>query len=143
MADKIRKLRYGDKEFTLDEGMTLDQAKAIMARHFPELADPQVDTKQEEGATVYVLAKKAGKKGAGLDKQLTALGKLQPTPILDGPALAAGAVLLRDDVDLARLPVNLRDLASHLREEGREVARMAGALGELPSAIQPSGSVLL
>jgi hypothetical protein len=149
MADATadRFIVYGDKRFKLDEGMTLEDAKGIMSRHFPELADPAVETKKEDGATVYVFAKKAGRKGArsaaGLDEQLAALGKLRPTPILDDVALRAGAVLIRDDVDLTKLPIGLDELGRQLRAEAQEVARVASALGELPSAVVPSGSVLL
>ena len=45
MSDKF--VEYGGKRFSLDEGMTLDDAKDVMARHFPELAEPKVETKKE------------------------------------------------------------------------------------------------
>ena len=41
-------IQYGNKTLTMPEGMTLEQAKQLMARHFPELAEnPKVDTKKE------------------------------------------------------------------------------------------------
>ena len=45
MTEKF--VEYGGKRFPLDEGMTLDEAKDVMARHFPELAEPKVETKAE------------------------------------------------------------------------------------------------
>lgn len=62
MAEK-RVIRYGDKKIEMPEGMTLEQAKAQMARFFAELAEPEVTTKKEGDTTVYVFSKKAGKKG--------------------------------------------------------------------------------
>ncbi len=60
MANKIK---YGDRELEMGE-LTLEQAKALMARHFPELADPKVDRKEaKNGDVTYTFAKKAGKKG--------------------------------------------------------------------------------
>jgi PRTRC genetic system protein C len=59
MANKIK---YGDRE--LDMGnLTLEQAKTLMARHFPELADPQVERKETKDGIVYTFTKKAGRKG--------------------------------------------------------------------------------
>lgn len=55
-------IKYGDRK--LDMGaLTLEQAKQLMARHFPELADPQVDKKEVKGDVVYTFTKKAGRKG--------------------------------------------------------------------------------
>lgn len=63
MADQLPKfIRYGDKELPLGD-MTLDEAKAIMPRHFPELADPKVETKTLKDKIVYIFSKKAGHKG--------------------------------------------------------------------------------
>lgn len=58
-----RFIKYGDKEMELPAEMTLEQAKQQMARFFPELADPEVKTEKGKGKTVYVLSKKAGRKG--------------------------------------------------------------------------------
>ena len=60
MANKIK---YGDRELDMGD-LTLEQAKALMARHFPELADPQVDRKEgKNGEVTYTFTKKAGRKG--------------------------------------------------------------------------------
>ena len=59
MANKIK---YGDRELDMGD-LTLEQAKQLMARHFPELADPQVDKKENKNDTIYTFTKKAGKKG--------------------------------------------------------------------------------
>ena len=32
-------IQYGNKTLTMPEGMTLEQAKQLMARHFPELVE--------------------------------------------------------------------------------------------------------
>jgi PRTRC genetic system protein C len=57
-------IKYGDRKLEM-EGLTLEQAKSLMARHFPELADPQVNRKEEKnGDVVYTFTKKAGRKGA-------------------------------------------------------------------------------
>ena len=58
-------IQYGNKTLTMPEGMTLEQAKQLMARHFPELAEnPKVDTKKEGDDTTYIFSKQAGRKGA-------------------------------------------------------------------------------
>jgi PRTRC genetic system protein C len=59
MANKIK---YGDRELDMGD-LTLEQAKALMARHFPELADPQVEKKEFKNDTIYTFTKKAGRKG--------------------------------------------------------------------------------
>jgi PRTRC genetic system protein C len=64
MADE-KLIKYGDRTMPLEPGMTLEQAKELMARHFPELADPAIATKKDEktGTTTYTFSKKAGHKG--------------------------------------------------------------------------------
>ena len=60
MANRIK---YGDRELEMGT-LTLEQAKTLMARHFPELADPQVDRKEDKSGNVtYTFTKKAGRKG--------------------------------------------------------------------------------
>ncbi len=56
-------VKYGDRTMPMGD-LTLEQAKQLMARHFPELADPQVDKKEVKGDVVYTFSKKAGRKGA-------------------------------------------------------------------------------
>lgn len=56
-------IKYGDRK--LDMGaLTLEQAKQLMARHFPELADPEVNKEDKNGDTTYTFTKKAGRKGS-------------------------------------------------------------------------------
>ena len=55
-------IKYGDRELDMGD-LTLQQAKDLMARHFPELADPQVDRKDTKDGTTYTFTKKAGRKG--------------------------------------------------------------------------------
>ncbi len=64
MASKIK---YGDRELDMGD-LTLDQAKTLMARHFPELADPEVEKKEKGGDVIYTFTKKAGRKGAACRK---------------------------------------------------------------------------
>jgi PRTRC genetic system protein C len=57
------KIKYGDRELDMGD-LTLEQAKQLMARHFPELADPQVETKElKNGDKIHTFTKKAGRKG--------------------------------------------------------------------------------
>lgn len=62
--DNSRWIRYGDKKIPMPPEMNLEKAKEIMARHFPELAEPKVETQTEDGAQVYVFTKQMGRKGA-------------------------------------------------------------------------------
>ncbi len=58
------KIRYGDRELDMGD-LTLELTKQLMARHFPELADPKIDRKEtKNGDVVYTFTKKAGRKGA-------------------------------------------------------------------------------
>lgn len=70
-------IRYGDKELAMDAGMTLAQAKALMARHFPELSDPKVETATTDGRTVHTFTKQAGRKGADVLERLQKLTRMQ------------------------------------------------------------------
>lgn len=63
MADQ-RFVKYGDRTMPIEAGLTLEQVKAVMARHFPELAEPNVETKKDGETTTYVFTKRAGRKGA-------------------------------------------------------------------------------
>ena len=56
---------YGAKRIPVPDGMTQEQVKAQMARFFPELADPKIESKKVKDATEWVFSKKAGTKGAG------------------------------------------------------------------------------
>ena len=58
-----KKIKYGDKTIDMPDAMTLDQAKEQMARFFPELSEPAVETKKDGETTTDVFTKKAGRKG--------------------------------------------------------------------------------
>lgn len=61
MAEKY--IKYGDRKMPLGD-LTLEQAKQLMARHFPELADPEVKSiKSGDEVAGYEFSKKAGHKG--------------------------------------------------------------------------------
>lgn len=86
-------ISYGDKKFPMD-GYTLNQAKQIMARHFPELADPEVKTEKSGDDTIYTFTKKAGRKGISKNALTSnvqrALRQVKPAPI--PPSLVAAAI---------------------------------------------------
>lgn len=95
MAD-TKSIRYGNQTMPMPDGMTLDQAKAIMARHFPELAEnPKIETKKDGDHTTYVFSKQAGRKGAPSKtraahpnhKVIKHLNKLKPAPIVPSSTL--------------------------------------------------------
>ena len=90
-------IQYGNKTLTMPEGMTLEQAKQLMARHFPELAEnPKVDTKKEGDDTTYIFSKQAGRKGATdeIIDQMTAVDRDgNPIPL----AVAAAEIELAPD----------------------------------------------
>lgn len=61
MSEKF--IKYGDRKMPMGD-LTIEQAKALMARHFPELADPEVKPiKHGDEVTGYEFSKKAGHKG--------------------------------------------------------------------------------
>jgi len=134
-----RTIRYGDKEFALDAGMTIDQAKSIMARHFPELADPEVTTKKEGDATTYTFTKKAGRKGAQTD--IDALLAIPATAVLPADILRIATALLRNDADAP--DVDTRVSVEGLHQTVREVQRLSCALADMMPSIQPTGGMLL
>ena len=61
---ETKKIKYGDRTLELPAGMTLEEAKAQMARFFPELAEPKIETKKDGDDTTYVFSKQAGRKGS-------------------------------------------------------------------------------
>lgn len=139
MTDEIKKAKYGDKEFTFDAGMTLEQAKSIMARHFPELAEPNIETKVKGDTTTYIFTKRVGQKGADLVGQLLALN---PTPIV--PAAVQPLIDNAMTNRITELPdADYREYANELNNEAREVERLILALDILTPATKPMGSVLL
>ncbi len=127
MAEETRKICYGDKEFELDAGMTIDQAKSIMARHFPELADPEIKTEKKGDVTTYTFSKRAGRKGAD---RVDVLLSIPPAPVLPDDVVQFAGVLLRDDIT-PQDTEHLHELASRLREDSHEAQRLAAALANL------------
>ncbi len=130
-----RLIKYGDKELPLEEGITLEQAKELMRRHFPELADPKVDTQSKGGKTVYVFSKKAGTKGA--DPDATAirqrLERVKATPMdprLVNLATTAACSISRD----VEKSLKLLGLHRASTEEIERVERMRKDLADLPVA---------
>jgi len=100
---KTEVIRYGDKEFPLGE-LTLEQAKELMARHFPELANPKVDTKTEGSQTVHTFSKQAGTKGNDMAARLLGVAEFKPISQLalaQSERIMQGESVPLDEIDLA------------------------------------------
>lgn len=111
--------KYGDKKMDLGD-LSLDKAKEIMARFFPELAEPKIETKKEGEDTIYVFTKQAGRKGAGRNpvRRITArLAKLKPTTVVPQSATAysSGQVpyIAIADQEFLRAEIRATQHASH------------------------------
>lgn len=145
MAEQ-RYVKYGDREMPLEPGMTLEQAKELMARHFPELANPKVETKKTGEKTVYVFSKQAGHKGADGDvtaiRKRLARAKPQTLPVVLQRLLADPD----DAVNIALTSAEsnqVERIASEWEKEAREVESMREKLQALPVDRRVvSGSIL-
>lgn len=136
---ETRFIQYGDKRIPLEEGMTLEQAKQLMSRHFPELADPQIKTEKKGEVTTYVFSKKAGRKGGPHARKahrsaLRRLKKLEPRPAL--PDERAEAILS------GRPEAMSQTLAQRLRAEAELTQEANRALRSLRPRRKIKGSVL-
>lgn len=133
-----RYIRYGDKTLPMPAEMTLEQAKAVMARHFPELAEnPKVETKKDGDKTTYVFSKQAGRKGANaapLPTPITALAALKPSAIVFPIHLA----LLNGESETVN--ATLDDV---LNEELHRVERARRALLDVEPLPRTGGVLLL
>lgn len=135
-------ISYGDKRFPMD-GYTLDQAKQIMARHFPELADPDVKTEKIDEDTIYIFTKKAGRKGARMNVPTSniqrALRQVKAAHI--PPALIVAAIAhnaqraTRSDADPAMI--------NALSAERQSVDQLHDRLRGIPPAVALDGEALL
>ncbi len=147
-----RYIKYGDRTMLLEPGMTLDQAKELMRRHFPELSDPKIETKKDGDKTTYVFTKQAGHKGSSRHAQndiaqiVAGLTDLQSedthpgveaiTRLIDaGFRTTAGLDASPRGVDA------LSKACDGLVEEGERVIQLRGDLLELPG-LAMGGSVL-
>lgn len=128
-------IKYGNQTIPMPEGMTLDQAKEQMARFFPELAEPKIDTAKKGDDTTYTFSKRAGTKGlvaAATGEQLQAiraLNAMRHRPIMPGWALrlCAGRTT-------AHKPEQLTRLVESLSAEAAEVGRARSALEQVAPA---------
>lgn len=136
MAD-IRVIEYGNQRIPVDAGVTQEQAKQQMARFFPELADPKIESKKEGDKTVWVFSKKAGTKGVtDCQRVAAALAKLPawqavPPAVADAIQRQEGAAL--DEADT---------LVESLRAQAQAVHAARQALLDVPAAGAPAGDVL-
>ncbi len=136
-------IQYGDRRLDMGE-LTLDQAKALMARHFPELADPLIKTEKKNDDTIYTFTKKAGRKGApgGAPSPLAItfeqLAALKETPIVPDGLLA----VLFFGEDAAGVEPESLSYAEHgIEREIVQVQRFTQALADVP-ALATGGTVL-
>lgn len=137
-------VQYGDKRFDVDSSMTLEQIKAVMARHFPELASPKIDTKKDGEDTVYTFTKQAGRKGArltNLQKAARRLARIKPAVIVPDVVVRMVEGMPVDQAE-ALTALQLENLACDLEKEAARVAEVVGLLVDVPAAMRPSGSVL-
>lgn len=58
-------IEYGGRRIPVPADMTQETAKGQMARFYPELADPKIESKKDGDKTIWVFSKKAGTKGHG------------------------------------------------------------------------------
>ncbi len=147
MSDKF--VEYGGKRFPLDAGMTLEQAKDVMARHFPELAEPKVETKKEGEVTVYVFTKQAGRKGRGRKPRATPLQRalanlLALKPCAPQPDLVRLCVTgeLGDTASDVVSYQTFQSLARDFELQSAQARQIAAALLDLPTTRVASGSIL-
>ncbi len=145
-------VEYRGKRFPLDEGMTLDDAKDVMARHFPELAEPSIATRKEGAITVYIFSKQVGRKGA--TSRRPARRKFAPSPAGDLlrriSRMRPSRRLTRPIMDFAvtghgleHLPSDaLRAIAGNLAPEAGLVKEQGDALLGVQTNATPTGSVL-
>jgi len=145
MSDKF--VEYSGKRFPLDEGMTLDDAKDVMARHFPELAEPKVETKKEGALTVYVFSKQVGRKGAkrrrinAIIRIISSLNGIKLHPTIEAEIVRL-ALSTSEMPETDRSADQIREAAVDLGHEARTVRQIGDALLSLPPAGTPSGSIL-
>lgn len=143
MADTKTKLyaekkviEYGNQRIPVDDGVTLEQAKQQMARFFPELADPKVETKKAGTETTWVFSKKAGTKGVtDCQRVAAALTKL-PAWVAVQPEIIA-AITGQDVAE-----VDVEELVTDLNKQAALVAEARQTLLDVPAATGPAGDVL-
>lgn len=82
-----KRIQYGGRTLDLPAGMSLEEAKQQMARFFPELSEPKVETKKDGDTTTYVFSKQAGRKGAGKAWRCPLCGERRKSQELDGYCL--------------------------------------------------------
>lgn len=133
-------IRYGDKTMPM-EGLTLDQAKELMARHFPELAEPRVETKKDGDKTIYIFSKQAGRKGSGLSLVTRRLAALEPAQPVSEDALD-WALALRGPSPV-ELEGDSAQMARELQNSAQQVASVYAQLLDIEPQVQASGAVLL
>ncbi len=132
-------VQYGDKKMPLGN-LTLEQGKQVMARYFPELADPKIETKKDGDKTIYTFSKKAGHKGRrGRQAQKRLLAKLGRLPRVD----VVGAELrVANETKDGRVYARAAEQAAAQRREIADVTAALAALGDAPTSRHTSGSVL-
>lgn len=133
-------IQYGDKKLPMGE-MKLDEAKEVMKRHFPELANMKVETKKEGDDTVYIVSKQAGTKG-NLPAVAASVSQIQPHPFFNAKVQRKAMRLIAgEEVELTDEQINATTDA--LITEARKVEHIAHRINRVPSAYSASEVVLL
>jgi PRTRC genetic system protein C len=135
MAERF--IKYGNRTIPMPDDMKLDQAKEIMAFHFPELAEnPKIETKKDGETTTYTFSKQAGRKGSGTKTLVKGLARIKPRVIIS-PALVGYVTGTTDHLN--------EEIAQTLGDETERVGETRTRLLTLaPSfAGQDAGVILL
>lgn len=139
-------IEYGGRRIPVPADMTQEQAKGQMARFYPELADPKVESKKDGDKTVWVFSKKAGTKGngrrwaaKGVAAVAAQLARVKETPVAPDWLVAVAKGEITPAI-LARLEgrgprrQGLESAISQIYSEGQAVVTLRGALQQLPPA---------
>lgn len=134
---------YGGKRFPM-QGFTLDQAKSIMARHFPELAEPKIETKKDGEDTIHVFTKQAGRKGRGRVSSLSPCVTAQIQVNLRGARARRLSGRLTRWAETGRAPRReLTDEELLPLADRKNVAQLRDRLSILAPDIEADGAMLL
>lgn len=128
---------YGGKRMPVTPGTAEKDVKALMARFFPELADPKIEKKKDGDTMVWTFSKKAGTKGGRQQAAaVQALLALEAQPLI--PADVVKAVQTRRPIKL-----DADAFSRALQAEAELVAQARQALLDLaPARGLVEGSVL-
>lgn len=134
-------IQYGDKKLPMGD-MKLEEAKEVMKRHFPELANMKVDEKKEGEDTIYVLSKQAGTKGNDLGAVATSLQAIKPAPFFNARVQKKAWRLINGN-ETSMSDDDVEAIVKDMHEEANRVQMITTRTGRIPSAYPASEVVLL